>query len=309
VDAADVSSPVELAGLAERIGALAAGASIEMSARDLQELDRAAAWLKPGGAVSITWLPNDTMDQRVAGAAAVRAAGFEPVPHVAARFVESREDLELLLRRLVDEAGVRRLFLIAGDVKKPRGPFTSSLEVLRTGLIEAVGVGEVGVAAYPEGHPKIDDALLEASFRDKVALAGQTGVDLFAITQLCFEAAPIAATLRRLRAGGFARPIRIGLSGPASLSTLIKFAARCGVGASAKAIVSRGASIARLLVDAGPDPIIRDLAERAGPGELGNVSLHFFPFGGFERTAKWMRAVADGRFAIPTTQSGFHVEA
>jgi methylenetetrahydrofolate reductase (NADPH) len=308
VGAADVSTVAQSSDLAERIRDLAAGASIEMSARDLQDLDRARSWLRPGADVSITWLPNDTMDQRVAGAAAIRAAGFEPVPHIAARFVASRDELDRLLRRLVDEAGVRRLFLIAGDVKKPRGPYTSSLDVLRTGLVQAVGVGEVGVACYPEGHPKIDDAVLEASLRDKVALAADAGLEMFAITQLCFEAAPIAAALGRLRAAGFARPIRIGLAGPASLATLIKFAARCGVGASARAIVSRGASIARLLVDAGPDPVIRDLAEDVKLAGFGPVSLHFFPFGGFERTAQWMRAVADGRFDIPTTLSGFKVE-
>jgi methylenetetrahydrofolate reductase (NADPH) len=112
------------------------------------------------------------------------------------------------------------------------------------------------------------------------------------ITQFCFEAAPIVSWVQNFRARRADVPVRIGLAGPAGLATLMKFALRCGIGNSIKALSLRGPAIARLLTEAGPDRVIRDLAHSAtGRPELAIAGLHFFPFGGFARTAEWAQAM------------------
>ena len=81
--------------------------------------------------------------------------------------------------------------------------------------------------------------------------------------------------------------MRLGVAGPASVKTLLRFAARCGVGASAKVMTKYGLSVTRLLGTAGPDPIIADLAQGLDPAVHGNVMLHYYPFGGLQHTAEW----------------------
>jgi methylenetetrahydrofolate reductase (NADPH) len=95
--------------------------------------------------------------------------------------------------------------------------------------------------------------------------------------------------LAKLRDGGIAAPVRIGVPGPASVKTLLRFAARCGVGASASVMAKYGVSITKLLNTAGPDALIAELAASIDPARHGEVVLHFYPFGGLAKTAQWVR--------------------
>ena len=98
-------------------------------------------------------------------------------------------------------------------------------------------------------------------------------------------------------------PVRVGLSGPASLPRLLRFAMLCGIGYSVRALKARPQAITRLLVEAGPEAVLRDIAHRIGPPVAG---VHFFCFGGLIRTARWLRAVREGRFEL-TPDGGFRV--
>lgn len=296
--------------LRERIRLWMAGASFEMAAADLDGLRAAAPFLPAGATVSIAWVPKDGRDdhdQRVAAAAALRRAGFDPLPHVAARRLASRDELDRLLGRLADEAGVRRAFLVGGDVTRAEGPFASSLDVLRSGLLERRGFQGVGIAGYPEGHSDILAGMLASETAAKVEAALSRGLDPLIVTQFCFDAGPIVDWVVRLRRIQPDLPVRIGLAGPASIRALIRFAAICGLGASMKSLVGRGGSIARLLSEAGPEAVIRHLLSVPPPGALGPAALHFFPFGGLERTARWAHAAARGQFALSGVETGFRV--
>jgi methylenetetrahydrofolate reductase (NADPH) len=99
--------------------------------------------------------------------------------------------------------------------------------------------------------------------------------------------------------------MRVGLAGPASLPRLLRFAAMCGVGNSVRALRARPQAITRLMVEAGPEVALRELARRADAPLAG---VHFFCFGGLVRTARWLRAVRDGRFDL-TEDGGFRVGA
>ena len=85
-------------------------------------------------------------------------------------------------------------------------------------------------------------------------------------------------------------PVRVGLAGPASLTTLTRYAIRCGVGNSIRAL-THGPAFSKLLTERNPEPIVRDLAAANGASEsLGIAALHFYSFGGFGKTVDWITA-------------------
>ncbi len=242
----------------------------------------------PGTEVFVNFLPNG--DHRIVAdtAARLRRTGFVPVPHVSARSIADRAMLADFLQRVVGEAGVGRILVVAGDRAKPAGPFTSSLDLLATGLFEAAGIAGIGVAGHPEGHPLVATAVLDAALNDKRDYAARAGLDFFIVTQFAFEAQPILAWLARQRAAGMTGPVRIGVAGPASLAALIKFAVRCGIGNSLRTLRLRTNMVGRLIADARPDDILHDLGLGLASEGAGAVGLHFFPFGGVEKTGAFI---------------------
>src|SRR5216684_6940568 len=285
------------------IQALLAGPSLELSSRDPAEIDACADLLEPGTAVYISMPPGQTYHGTVALATRLKRAGLRPVPHVAARRIASRDALDEYLARAAGEASVDSALVIAGDSDRASGPFESSLALLETGLFQRHGIAHVGVAGYPEGHPKIAETALVTALSAKKILARRASLDLQVVTQFCFESEPILVWAAKMKGHGL--PVRVGLSGPASLPRLLRFAMLCGIGNSVRALKPRRQAITRLLVEAGPEAVVRDIAHRIGPPVAG---VHFFCFGGLIRTARWLRAVREGRFEL-TPDGGFRVGA
>lgn len=263
------------------------GCSLEITARDVDALRVAAAGIAPSTPIAITFLPGETMDARIAAAVAVRALGFEPMPHLSARRIASHAELAAILRRSTAEAGVRRVFVVAGDPPVPLGPFADTLSMLRTGLFEANGIAAVGIAGHPDGHPAMDRAQLWRALADKQREIAARGMACLIVTQFGFDADPFLAWLLELRARGVDVPVRIGVPGPAGIGTLLRYAAHCGVGASAGVMKRYGVSLAGLLGSAGPDRLVDALGRGLAP-EHGAVRLHFYPFGGLTRTVEWI---------------------
>ena len=283
------------------ISVLLAGASLELSSRDPGEVDSCAGLLEPGTSVYISLPPGQTYHGTVALAARLARAGLRPVPHVAARRIASLEALDDYLARATGEAGVNSALVIAGDSDRASGPFDSSLALLETGLFQRHGIARIGVAGYPEGHPRIAASVLESALEAKKAFARRAGIELGVVTQFCFDADSIAAWAARTRQHGL--PVRVGLAGPASLPRLLRFAAMCGIGNSVRALKARPRALSKLMVEAGPEVTLRDLARRAEPQLAG---VHFFCFGGLVRTARWLRAIREGRFEL-SEDGGFRV--
>src|SRR6266853_881332 len=285
------------------IQALLVGASLELSSRDPAEIDACADLLDPGTAVYISMPPGQTYHGNVALAARLSRAGFRPVPHVAARRIASRDALDEYLVRATGEAGVDGALVIGGDSDRASGPFDSSLGLLETGLFQRHGITHVGVPGYPEGHPRIAAAALDAALAAKKSLARSAGIDLQVVTQFCFESGPVLSWASKMK--GYGLPVRAGLSGPASLPRLLRFAMLCGIGNSVRALKARPQAITRLLVEVGPEAVMRDIAR---PGGAPIAGVHLFCFGGLVRTARWLRAIREGRFEL-TPDGGFRVGA
>jgi methylenetetrahydrofolate reductase (NADPH) len=270
------------------------GYSIEVNPSESKIIDAAPVRLDPGTEVFLTWIPGTNPMDTVAPAAKLRSAGLFPVPHIGARHIESAAQLEQLAARLAGEAGVDRVLIIAGDREKPAGPFDSSLAVMQSGLIQKAGITRISVGGFPEGNPNISNPVLAEALTAKVQFSRSTGLKLTVVTQFCFESEPIIEWLRGIRASGVDVPVRVGFAGPAGLIALTRYALRCGVGNSVRVLTEKP-SFAKLLIEKGPEPIIREVATALGPGNgselpLGIAGLHFFVFGGFNKTVDWINA-------------------
>ena len=271
-----------------RLAALLPVASVEVSSRghQLTELRNNFA---PGTDVTITFLPGDNYRHNIETAAALRRAGFNPVPHIAAREMPTREALEDFLARARGEADVTRILLVAGDVAAARGPFKSTRDVCASGLIEAHGIASVSLAGHPEGHPflELSDALngLKA-WRD---WGRRTGTRVDVVTQFCFESAPILQWIAELDRAGIDLPVIIGLAGPATPATLTKFALRCGIGNSMRALRSQIGRFGRLLTDNAPDDVVTGLRYAPAAATVAIAGFHLFPFGGLRKAGDWLR--------------------
>jgi methylenetetrahydrofolate reductase (NADPH) len=198
----------------------------------------ALAVLPRGTRVYISAVPHRPAEESIDAAIRLRAAGLEPVPHVAVRNFASVDALDDFLARLNGEAEVRRVLVIAGD-RGEHGPFRSAAYAIDSGLFRRRGIRALGIAGYPEGHPKIGNDALFKALAEKIAAAEATGLAVEIVTQFCFNARAIFDYVARLRGFGFEQPLRIGLVGPTSFAALMRYAARCGVRASAQALAHR----------------------------------------------------------------------
>jgi methylenetetrahydrofolate reductase (NADPH) len=264
-------------------------ASVEVSSHG-DQLEGLRDNFARGCDVTVTFLPGDNFRANVETAVALRRAGYNPVPHIAVREIASREVLEDFLARLSGEADVRRVLLIAGDVAAARGPFKASRDVAATGLLQSHGITSLSVAGHPEGHPFLDEAATFKVLQGWQEFSRASGMHVDILTQFCFESAPILNWLGQLRAHGIALPVIIGLAGPATPATLTKFALRCGIGNSMRALRNQIGRFGRLLVDTGPDEVMRGL--EAAPREATSAisGFHLFPFGGLRKAGNWLRA-------------------
>lgn len=274
-------------GQREALGRLLADYSLEMTAKDIVKLDEAKAVIPQGTHISVTFLPGEDFAARVAAAKAVKRLGFLPVPHLSARRIKSASELEQILDAVANEIRTDHVFVVAGDPPRPEGPYEDALAIIKSGLLKQAGIKHVGISGYPEGHPDIVREKLDQALLDKQAALDEQGLDYSIMTQFGFDEEPIFAWLEKIRGQGVEATVRLGVAGPASVKTLLRFAARCGVGASAKVMSKYGTSILNLLNTTGPDVLVKDLAAGLDPARHGDVVLHLYPFGGLKKTAEW----------------------
>jgi methylenetetrahydrofolate reductase (NADH) len=277
-------------------------ASVEVSSHGLQ-LDALRDNFAEGCDVTITFLPGDNFRGNVETAVALRRAGYHPVPHIAAREIASREALDDFLARLCGEADVKRVLLIAGDVAGTRGPFRASLDLAATGSLQKHGINSLSVAGHPEGHPFLDETATFKLLRGWQDFARDSGIHIDILTQFCFESAPILSWLGALDAHNIKLPVIVGLAGPATPATLTKFALRCGIGNSMRALRNQIGRFGRLLIDTGPDDVMRGLEFAPREATSAISGFHLFPFGGLRKAGNWLRAYPQGahRLAAPTS--------
>jgi len=271
------------------MSAFASQFSIEATRPNAAEIAALAGILPLATPVYFSAVPTITRGELVSAAALLRKAGLEPVIHIAARRTAAASDLQELLAALRGEADIKRLLVIGGDADQ-LGPFPDALSVIQKGRLREAGIEEIGIGAYPEGHPRIPAGRLEAALDEKIAAAAAQSLRVHIVSQFSFSPERILDWLKQLRACGITRPIKVGMAGPTSVPALFRYAKRCGVAASLRGLVSGAA--ASLVGHVGPDRIIETLAAADG---LGEIAAHYFSFGGAVETARYACEVAHGK--------------
>jgi methylenetetrahydrofolate reductase (NADPH) len=275
---------------------LAACGSLEMNADRAGDARTIADLLPTGTKVYVNHLPRNALSETLKSLKALCAAGLEPVPHVAARRVSSRAALKTFLKRAVDEAGVRKVLLIGGDDPQPSGPYRDGLGPLGDGLIAECGIQEVGLAGYPEGHARIPRAALERAMDEKLAMVSAQGLSAYVLTQFSFAPMRVIEYCAELAQRWPALPVYVGLAGPTEPLRLLRFAQRCGVSASLRALRAQGFGVARLVTHTDPGDQLQAVARFCAARRACNVvGVHLFSFGGVREAAEWLNGVIAGR--------------
>jgi len=186
------------------------------------------------------------------------------------------------------EAGCDRLMLIAGDPLAHRGPYHDTLDVLSSGLLEKHGFIHLGVAAHPDGHLHASESDVRSALEIKKAYAREKDVHMWLVTQFVFDMTNFANWLDAWEEDFDFLSIRVGIAGPSSLASLMRYAARCGVATSVKMMLTNRNS-RRLMKLWNPDDQLKELYELCGNHVSRRLKgLHLFPFGGLERTVRWL---------------------
>ncbi|MGI9479413.1 MAG: methylenetetrahydrofolate reductase [Hyphomicrobiaceae bacterium] len=215
--------------------------------------------------------------------------GLEPVPHIAARRLSGSAELRDRLTAMSEQAGVRDVLLIAGEGNPTAPAFDSSMAVLETGLLDACGIKRVAVAGHPEGNPAMTDATAEAAITWKQDFASRTGADMRVVTQFGFQVEAATKWAAGLQSAGVDLPVHLGIAGPASVTSLLKFAAMCGVRASSQFLAKKGAAVTSLMTNHSPEQYVAPVEEHVAAHTACLIKqFHVFPFGGIARASEWL---------------------
>jgi methylenetetrahydrofolate reductase (NADPH) len=275
----------DTAGAGERVARLIASASLEIIPLKGAESKTIAA--PRGTTVTITCSPKFGLERTLEHTSAAIRNGYRVVPHLAARMIEDERALRRFVSRVV-ELGVDDLYVIGGDSEEPLGSFASAGEVLDALQGFDHGVRRIGVACYPEGHPKITDtALVEA------LLAKQVHAD-YMVSQLCFDSTALIRWIDEVRALGVRLPLRVGLAAPIKTTRLVELSLKIGVGQSIRYLTKQHRMVSGLLLGRSyaPENLLLDMKERLASPELDIEGLHIFTFNQVDATVSWQRRIA-----------------
>ena len=283
------------------------GWSIEITPSVAKRIIDFSKILKLGTKVNVTHLPGTSPIETIETSKQLYEQGMLPVPHLAVRSIQNLEALEILIKQLSEKAKIKEILIIAGSINKPVGDLYESMQVLNSGLIQKYGINKVGIAGHPEGSPDISDIQLELALKKKNEWAQQQGLDVYIETQFAFDSKPVLEWEKIIRENGNTLPIHVGIPGPATIKTLLKFAISSGIGPSLQMIKKQSKNITRLFTTQSPDKYIYGLARGMEQDKECLIkNFHFYPFGGFLKTVEWASALEKGLLRLDNSK-GFEV--
>ena len=232
--------------------------------------------------VTVTTSPRKGLEPTLALSERLGRAGYDVVPHLAARHVRDRSHLAEIVDR-VRAVGATDVLVMAGDAPEPEGEFDGALPLLRALADEGSPFAEVGITGYPESHAFIDDQAAIAAMFEKERFG------TYIVSQICFDPRVTAAWVSAVWARGTRLPIHIGLPGPVSREKLLRISARIGVGDSLRLLeadepptgTSLNGSFDPDALVAGLDDSLEERRSVAG--------FHIFTFNDLEDTERWRR--------------------
>ena len=241
--------------------------------------------------VYVTYLPDDNMNKVTETAKKLTIEGYTVIPHLPARTIENKEQLERYIKVLSEECGCSKILVIGGGGKQA-GEITSSIEILETDLLSKYNFKEVGLAGHPEGNPDIKQIDLDRAIIEKNNFSKKTDFKMYLATQFFFEAKSLKNWEIHLKSLNNNLEIHAGVPGPATLKTLISYAHSCGIGNSIRFLSKQALNITKLATTRSPDKLIFDLASyQVENPETKLKKIHFYAFGGIKKTSDWLKTI------------------
>jgi methylenetetrahydrofolate reductase (NADPH) len=285
-------------------------ASIELSPKQIFDCENLEELMPAFTHVYIPDLGVETADSMVDASKRLTEAGYLPVPHFAARRITTKAVLELRIKRLTEEADIKDVLIIGGGLPVPNGDFVSSLALLETGLFDKYGIRNIGVAGHPEGSPDFNDDTALEILQLKQNLANRSDANFRIVTQFGFDAVRFINWAKHIKATGIDLPVHMGVAGPAKITTLIKFAAMCGIGNSMEFLKKRSSAIMTLASGFNPEDIVAPIEQHwlSDQNSLSSIEqIHVFPFGGIKKSSAWLKE--RGTWGAESVQCDKHMVA
>lgn len=273
---------------------LVAGARFELI--PLKSAFEKAHALPTASSVTVTASPSHGIEATFDLCEQVASLGHDVTPHLSAHMIRDGTHLRELLARAAG-SGLRSAFVVGGDARD-KGVFHDGLMLLRAIHEEGNPFEEIGVPAYPEGHPDIAEDVLVRALRDKQALAHHMS------TQMCFNPGAVTVWISRMRAEGITLPVHVGTPGVAEITKLMTIAARIGVADSARYLKKNRSMIGHLMKRGsfGPDAFLESLAPTLADPVADVRGLHVFTFNQVEATAAWQARMLDELDVLPSAR-------
>ena len=266
-------------------------ASIEILPRQIPANDHLAVLLPAGTRVYLADIGGPNSEAEMLQAARrLKDIGCIPVPHLAARRIASQQTLERRLGQLAEHAGVDDVLVVGGGIATPMGPYASAMDVLDTGIFDRFGIKDMAVAGHPEGSPDFTETFAIDALRQKQDFADRSGARLRIVTQFGFDPMRAVTWVDTLAKIGIDAPVHIGVAGPATVPTLLKYARLCGVGNSLSMFKRSGGNLLSLATGYAPEAFVTTIEEQLAISARPTIAqMHVFPFGGLEPSTRWLR--------------------
>ncbi|PSP60780.1 methylenetetrahydrofolate reductase [Halobacteriales archaeon QH_8_67_36] len=280
-----LKSPVS--GDQEGVETLLRNARFELMPFD--SFDEEIEHLPAGATIAITTSPQLGIDRTVEKTEMAMQEGFEVIPHVAARYVEDREHLEDVARRLT-EAGVTDVFVPGGDREEPAGEFESAYDLLTVLDGMDYEFEDIGITGYPEGHDFLDNETLAESMQRKEPYA------TYIVTQLCYDPETVLEWIDDIRARGVDLPVEIGIPGVMKYQRLMQISRKVGVGDSVKFLKKTTGILGfvkQLIGSRGtyePDDLVDGFGPHMDDEAYGIRGIHIYTFNQTPDTENWRRS-------------------
>ena len=255
------------------------------------KVDDQIALLPPARVVSVTCSPKKGINPTMDVSSRLQALGHTPIPHFAARMVESPDHFRRMCA-WIESTGIRQVFVIGGDAEEtPTSTYTSATALIRDLAKANVGLRQIGSAAYPDGHAAIPAEALRRELSVRQEILQEAGIAGWLSTQMCFDAELVVSWLEATRNDGVSTPVHLGVPGALDTTKLLTMGVRLGIGASLRYLSKNRSSVSRLVSPGGYDPM--ELLSEVAPAaeELGINALHVFTFNQIAATNAWREKV------------------
>ncbi|WP_096389818.1 methylenetetrahydrofolate reductase [Halopenitus persicus] len=242
--------------------------------------------LPDGAAIAVTTSPTLGIDATVEWTETASEAGYEVIPHVAARYVRDRDHLDSIAGRL-REAGVTDVFVPGGDREEPAGEFESAHDLLVALEDLEYEFEEVGITGYPEGHDFLSEATLADAMDRKAPYAS------YLVTQLCYDPETILEWIETIRDRGVDLPVEVGIPGVMNYQRLLGISKKVGVGDSVRFLRKTSGILGFIKEIVGsrgqyaPDELIDGLAPHAADPHYDIRGVHIYTFNQVPDTESW----------------------